>query len=185
MTVYISLLRGINVGGNNLVKMEALRALYEKLKFRDVVSYVQSGNVVFRAAETDRARIAGKIEDAIERAFGHRPRVILRSTAELRDVVARNPFAARTGIEPGKLVVTFLAGPASDEARVKLAGLPKTAEEMHLHRCEMFTYFPDGMGKTKLSLPAVDRALKVAGTARNWNTVNKLLAIAEGLEGNG
>ncbi len=182
MTVYISLLRGINVGGNNLVKMEALRALYEKLKFRDVVSYVQSGNVVFRAAEADRARIAGKIEDAIERTFGHRPHVMLRTTAELRDVVARNPFAGREGIEPAKLVVTFLAGEPSDEARVKLEALPKTAEEMHLHLRELFTYFPNGMGQSKLSLPAVDRALKVPGTARNWNTVSKLLAIAEGLE---
>ena len=165
--------------------MPRLRAAFEALGHEDVSTYVQSGNVVFRAAETDRARIAGKIEDAIERTFGHRPPVILRTTAELRDVVARNPFAGRAGIEPGKLAVTFLAGEASDEARVKLEGLPKTAEEMHLHRCELFTYFPNGMGKSKLSLPAVDRALKVAGTARNWNTVSKLLAIAEGLEKDG
>lgn len=180
--VYISLLRGINVGGNNLVKMEALRALYEKLKFRDVVSYVQSGNVVFRAAETNRARIADRIEDAIEGEFGHRPRVVLRTTAELRDLMARNPFARRAGIEPGKLVVTFLAGELPDEARVKLESLPKTPEEMHLHVRELFTYFPNGMGQSKLSLAAVDRALKIPGTARNWNTVSKLLALAEGLE---
>ncbi len=110
MTVFISLLRGINVGGNNMVKMETLRELYAELKLRDAASYVQSGNVVFRSAAKDSVRLGKQIEDGIERTFGHRPRVVLRTAAELRDVVARNPFAARSGIEPNRLLVTFLNG---------------------------------------------------------------------------
>jgi uncharacterized protein (DUF1697 family) len=182
MTVYISLLRAINVGGNNPVKMEALRELYAKLKLRDAASYVQSGNVVFRAEQRDAARLARQIEDGIERTFGHHPQVILRTPAEWRDVVARNPFAGRDGIEPAKLLVTFLAAPPSDEARAKLDSIKAPPEEMHLHGRELFLYFPNGFSKSKLSMPAVDRALKVPGTARNWNTVLKLLALAETLE---
>jgi len=181
MTVYISLLRGVNVGGNNMVKMEALRALYAKLKFRDAASYVQSGNVVFRAAGSDAEAIGRQIEGAIERTFGIRPRVVLRTTEELRAVIARNPFAGRSGIEPSKLLVTFLAGKPSDEARAKWATLHTPPEEMHLHERELFTYFPNGISNSKLKLPAVDRALEIPGTARNWNTVTKLLAMAEAL----
>jgi uncharacterized protein (DUF1697 family) len=182
MTVYISLLRGLNVGGNNLVKMEALRALYVKLKLRDAVTYVQSGNVVFRSPEDDPDRLSARIEDAFERTFGHRPHVILRTAAELRDVIARNPFAAREGIEPGKLLVTFLGSEPVAECRAKAESLQTPPEEMHLHPREIFTYFPNGVGQSKLNLAALDRALKVPTTGRNWNTVTKLLALAATLE---
>jgi uncharacterized protein (DUF1697 family) len=180
--VFVSLLRAVNVGGNNMVKMEALRELYASLKLTDVASYIQSGNVVFRARESDPVRLARRIETAIEGAFGHRPAVVIRTTADLRDVVARNPFAAREGVEPGKLLITFLAAEPSPERRAKLAALQTTPEELHLLGRELFLYFPNGMSQSKLSMPAVDRALGIPGTARNWNTVNKLLAMAEKLE---
>src|SRR5947208_7796047 len=109
MTVIISMLRGVNVGGHNKIKMDALRALYESLKLRDAQTYVQSGNVIFKTDERDIARLAKLIEDGIARKFGFRPDVILRTAAEMRDVVARNPFAKRRGIEPGKVPVSFLA----------------------------------------------------------------------------
>ncbi len=182
MTVFISLLRGINVGGNNMVKMETLRELYAELKLRDAASYVQSGNVVFRSAAKDSVRLGQQIEDGIERTFGHRPRVVLRTAAELRDVVARNPFAARSGIEPNRLLVTFLAGQPSDEVRAKVEALRTPPEEMYIDGREIYTYFPNGISKTKLSLPAVERALKIPGTGRNWNTVTKLVAMAGALE---
>src|SRR5437879_8558787 len=86
MTVIISMLRGVNVGGHNKIKMEALRALYESLKLRDAQTYVQSGNVIFRTEERDMLRLAKRLEDGIERKFGFRPYVILRTAAEMRDV---------------------------------------------------------------------------------------------------
>jgi uncharacterized protein (DUF1697 family) len=183
MTVFISLLRAVNVGGNNMIKMEALRELYATLRLRYATTYVQSGNVVFRAAETDSARLARRIEDGIERVFGHRPDVVIRTAAEMRDVVARNPFAARDGLEPSKLLVTFLASQPAEEVRAKVLALQTPPEELHVHSREIFTYFPNGISQAKLSMSAVDRALKIPGTGRNWNTVTKLLAMAEKLEG--
>src|ERR1700704_894959 len=100
MAVIISMLRGVNVGGHNMIKMDALRALYESLGLRDAQTYVQSGNVVFRTQGRDLALIWKKIENGIERTFGFRPSVIVRTDSEMRDVIARNPFANRDGIEP-------------------------------------------------------------------------------------
>lgn len=182
MTVYIALLRAINVGGNNPVKMEALRALCGTLKLRDVTTYVQSGNVVFRAAEGDPVKLGRRLEDGIERTFGHRPAVVIRTAAELRDVVVRNPFAGQSGIEPNKLLVTFLATEPTAEARAKVLTLQTPPEELHLHSREMFVYFPNGFSQSKLPMAKVDRALGTPGTGRNWNTVAKLLAMAEELE---
>src|SRR5665811_2227083 len=104
MPVIISMLRGVNVGAHNRIKMDALRALYESLGLRDPQTYVQSGNVVFRTDKRDLVALAKRIEDAIEQGFGFRPTVILRTSGELREVIARNPFAKRRGIEPTKLL---------------------------------------------------------------------------------
>src|SRR6266567_3833740 len=100
MTVVISMLRGVNVGGHNLIRMEALKALYASLGLRDAQTYVQSGNVVCRTKERDLAALAKRIENGIERSFGFRPNVIVRTCSDLRDAIARNPFAARSGIDP-------------------------------------------------------------------------------------
>src|SRR5258708_28067945 len=108
MGVIISMLRAVNVGGHNKIKMDALRALYETLKLRDAQTYVQSGNVIFRSEERDISRLTKRIEDGMQRKFGFRPDVILRTAAEMREVVARNPFAKRRGIAPGKLPASFL-----------------------------------------------------------------------------
>ena len=107
MPVIVSMLRGVNVGGHNMIRMDALRTLYISLKLLDPQTYVQSGNVVFRADCRDLVKLADQIEIAIERSVGFRPRVILRTAAEMREVVARNPFATRRGIEPNKLTVIF------------------------------------------------------------------------------
>src|SRR6202035_3869895 len=109
MPVAISMLRGINVGGHNIIRMESLRALYESLGLRDAQTFIQSGNVVFRTPARDVSALARRIENKIEQTFGFRPGVIVRSSSELRDVIGRNPFAARSGIDPRKLLITFLA----------------------------------------------------------------------------
>jgi len=181
MPVIISMLRGVNVGGHNKIKMDALRELCASLKLRDPQTYVQSGNVVFRSDDRDLVSLARCIEQAIERKFGFRPAVILRTAAELRDVIARNPFASRPGIEPGKLLVTFLASEPGAEARTKLLAIKTDPEELHIDGRELYTYFPNGMGRPKLSWPTVERTLAIRGTGRNWNTVVKLLEMAESL----
>jgi uncharacterized protein (DUF1697 family) len=182
MSVIISMLRGVNVGGHNKIKMEALRALYESLKLRDAQTYVQSGNVIFRSDERDMARLAKRIEDGIERKFAFRPNVILRRAAEIRDVIARNPFAKRRGIEPGKLLVSFLASDPGEEGREKLRQMKCDPEELRIEGREIYIYFPNGMGRSKLPWAGLDKILKTSATGRNWNSVTKMLEMAEKLE---
>jgi uncharacterized protein (DUF1697 family) len=175
------MLRGVNVGGHNKIKMEALRALYESLGLLDAQTYIQSGNVVFRTKERDFALLAKRIGNGIERSFGFRPDVIVRTSAELRDVIARNPFATRPGIDPGKLLVTFLSGDPDADARDKVLKIKVDPEELRLMGRELYIHYPNGMGRTKLPAALIERTLKTSGTGRNWNTVTKLLEMAEKL----
>ena len=181
MPVVISMLRGVNVGGHNKIKMDALRALYESLKFTGCQTHIQSGNVIFKTTERNLSKLTSQIQTAIERSFGFRPDVILRTADELRDVIARNPFAKRRGIEPGKLLVTFLASAPTAEARDNLLKLKTDPEELRIDGSELYTYYPNGIGHSKLSWPLIERTLKVSGTGRNWNSVIKMLAIADTL----
>jgi uncharacterized protein (DUF1697 family) len=182
MPAIVSMLRGVNVGGHNMISMEALRALYTSLKLRDPQTYVQSGNVIFQAQGRDLIQLAEQIEKAIERSAGFRPTVILRTAAEMRDVVARNPFAGRSGIEPNKLAVIFLARDPGAKARDRLLAIETDPEELHIGGRELYVYYPNGMGRSKFGAAVMERALKVAGTARNWNSVTKLLELAEKLD---
>jgi len=182
MTVGISLLRGINVGGHNLVRMEALCALHESLGLREAQTYVQSGNVVFRAKPRDIRALERRIEDAIEKSHGFRPGVVVRTATELRDAIAHNPFHGRSGIEPNKLLVVFLASQPDDAAGEKLRGIKVGAEEFHLIGRELYIYFPEGVGRSKFTTALIEKTLKTAGTGRNWNTVTKLMEMAEALE---
>src|SRR5580698_2159222 len=129
MAVIVSMLRGVNVGGHNKIKMEALRELYGSLGLRDAQTYVQSGNVVFRTKEQDLVRLARRIEGSIEETFGFRPGVVLRTCGEFRDAIGKNPFAARSGIEPSKLLITFLAGDPEAQAREKVLQMKLEPEE--------------------------------------------------------
>jgi uncharacterized protein (DUF1697 family) len=183
MPVLISMLRGINVGGHNKIKMDGLRALYESLKFEDPRTYVQSGNIIFRTKEKNTPALAKKIQDAIERKFGFRPAVILRTTDDLRSAIAATPFAPGRKLEPGKILVTFLSDEPGSDANATLLGLKDYPEEIHLKGRELYIYFPNGAGKSKLPWSQVEKLLKTTGTARNWNSVTKMLAMAEELEG--
>jgi uncharacterized protein (DUF1697 family) len=176
------MLRGVNVGGHNRIKMEALRVLYESLGLLDVQTYVQSGNLVFRAKERNLDALAKSIEDGIERGFGFRPGVVLRTPPELRDAIAKNPFAARRNIDPSKLLVTFLSAAPDAEARGNALAVKTFPEELRIEGREVYIYFPNGMARPKMSWPRIEKALKTSGTGRNWNTVMKLLEIAEGME---
>jgi uncharacterized protein (DUF1697 family) len=183
MPVLISMLRGVNVGPHNRIKMDALRAVYESLKFEGPRTYVQSGNVIFRTKEKNSSQLAAKIRTAIEKKFKCSPEVILRTAEELRKAIAATPFADRPNLEPGKILVTFLADAPPLEAQAgfdKFKGYP---EEVHLKGRELYIYFPNGAGRSKLPWSAVEKLLKVTGTARNWNSVKAMLEIAEEMEG--
>jgi uncharacterized protein (DUF1697 family) len=180
MPVVIGLLRAVNLGGHNSMKMEQLRQLCISLGFEEAATYVQSGNVVFRTPVpvSDAAKV---LEQGIEKEFGFRCDVLARTLDDVRDVVARNPFDMN-GRDASKLLVLFLASDPGEEVRERLRAIPTAGEEVKALGREVFLYFPAGMGRSKL--PAViDKVLRVKGTGRNWRTVARLLAMAENLAG--
>jgi uncharacterized protein (DUF1697 family) len=183
MPAMISMLRGVNVGGHNKIKMDALRAVHEALKLKSAKTYVQSGNVIFLSDEKDLGALSQRIQDAIHRKFGFRPGVVLRTSSELRQVVARNPFAGRHGIDPAKLLISFLAADPGKQAREALLKIDTRGEELHARGSELYIYFPNGVGRSKLPWPAIEKTLQTIGTSRNLNSVTKMLEIAESLEG--
>lgn len=176
------MLRGVNLGPHKRVKMEELRALYKSLDLKEPQTYVQSGNVLFKTRNRDLVRLAADIEKAIERSFGFRSDVVLRSCSDLRNVVAKNPFSERKGIDPKKLLVTFLANDPGEDARTKIRQVKAEPEELWIDGRELFIYFPNGLARPKLSIPFLEKMLKTSGTGRNWNTVTKLLELAEAME---
>ena len=176
--VAICLLRGVNVGGNHKIKMEALRAILAGQGLERVETFIQSGNAVFATREKKLPLLAARLESAIEEQCGFRPPVVLRSLAEMRAVVQRNPFAGRKDLDPAKLLVTFFPRTPSAEERELVLAVPVGPEELHLHGAETFVYFPDGMGQSKFPAAKIGR-ITGPGTGRNWNTVLKLLEMAE------
>ena len=181
MTTVIAMLRGVNVGGHNKIGMDLLRELCVSLKLRQPQTYIQSGNVVFGWTGRDLGKLAGSLESAIEQRCGFRPSVVLRTAEDLRAVVAGSPFAKREGINPALLAVFFLATEPNAETAKRMLAIKVGPEEIRPLAREIYVYFPDGMGQSKLP-PVLDRTLKIPATARNWNTVTNLLAMAEQLE---
>ncbi|HEY8268269.1 MAG TPA: DUF1697 domain-containing protein [Xanthobacteraceae bacterium] len=176
MPVYIAMLRGVNVGNNSL-KMERLREVCMDLGFRSVRTYVQSGNVVFEATGVP-SRWCGKFERALAAEVRLPVSIIVRTPAEMRIIVSRNPFLKRRGIDTTKLHVTFLMQEPSKTARSALTGISAGDDEFHLSGENIYIHCPNGYGRTKLSNNAHEKTLGVRATTRNWNTVNRLYAMA-------
>jgi uncharacterized protein (DUF1697 family) len=176
MPVYIALLRGVNVGRNSL-RMERLREICVDLGFTNARTYVQSGNVVFEAKGLP-SRWHGKLERALTGEVRLPVSIIVRTPAALRAIIARNPFLKRRGIDPAKLHVTFLTEVPGKEARNGLNEIPAGKDEPYLSGENIYIYCPNGYGRTKLSNIAIEKALGVRATTRNWNTVKTLCAMA-------
>lgn len=183
MTVWISLLRGINVGGNKRIKMADLSALYESLGLAGVHTLLQSGNALFQSDEADAAALARRIEAGIEQRFGFHVDVFLRTRAQWRNMVGRNPFAGDSELDPARLLVTFLVHAPAADAVAALQGSHIGPEDVRASGAELFVYYPDGMGRSALSGAVIEKALKMSVTARNWRTVTRILELAGGIEG--
>jgi uncharacterized protein (DUF1697 family) len=178
MARYIALLRGINVGGNKLVSMQRLRELLEELGYSDVATLLQSGNAVFTSKEKSAEKVAKRIEAALEKEFGFDVSVVIRTRDELAAAIKKNPMPGGPK-DPSRFLVTFLSG-TPDPERVKAidakAYLP---DEFRVLGKEIYAVFPTGAGKSKLALILMSPRLGVTPTARNWNTVLKLLELAD------
>lgn len=182
MPVFISLLRGINVGGNKIIRMDTLRALYEALGFTKVQSLLQSGNVVFSTGQTDRAALISRIESEIEQRYGFHADVMIRTSDEVSHVIENQPFPADRVADPKRLLVTFLAAVPAASAVEALLKAHTGPEDIHHSGQELFLFYPDGAGSSKLTNTWIESKLKVSGTARNWNTVTALLSLAREVE---
>ena len=163
---YVALLRGINVGGSGLLPMKDLAALCETLGFTQVRTYIQSGNVLFESklSEPNSKKL---LEDALEKRMGKKVSVMIRTEAELDEILAANPFADK---EPAKVGIAFLDAAPPKDVLQKLTA--PDGEQVHLGAREIYIYYPIGMGRTKLKLP-----LLASATVRNANTVAKLAAL--------
>lgn len=171
----MALLRGINVGGKNMLSMPVLRERLAGLGYTEVTTHLQSGNAVFTAAGLDPAEVAAEIEDDINEGLGLAIRVLVRTEDELRALIERNPLQVR---EPAKFHVSFLETAPDPERLAAFDAGAYAPEEMAAGEREIYFYLPNGMGRAKLP-DAVNRHLRIAATARNWNTTTKLLEIAE------
>ena len=179
MPAYVAFLRGINVGGNKTIPMGRLKALFDALGFENAKTHLNSGNVIFVAKEKDRAKLTEKIEAAIEKEFGFRPVTVLRDAAALKKIVAKNPFPAMAEDDPSHLVVMLLAAKPDKDAAKRLAAAYQGIEEIKIAGEEAYVTYPKGIGTSKLTNVLLEKQLGVSGTGRNWNTLTKLLAMAE------
>lgn len=175
MPTYIAMLRGINVSGQKIIKMERLRASFEGLGFTDVKTYVQSGNVVFKAPKISADSLAKKIAKEILDEYGFDVSILVRTPAELENVLKHNPLAAEAGAEDAPLYVTFLSGVAPKGGEELLKPLATAAEKFVISGSEIYLHYPKGYAETKLSNAAIEKKLGLRATTRNWRTVNALI----------
>ncbi|WP_223845476.1 DUF1697 domain-containing protein [Flavobacterium selenitireducens] len=178
MKKYIALLRGINVSGQKLIKMERLRESVATLGFEDVSTYIQSGNILFRYPETDVATLSRLISKAILSDFGFDVSVISIEAGELETAIAENPFSERTPENSPQPYVGFLSEIPSAEAVAALKESDFANDEFRVIGKRIYIWYGDSAGKTKLSNTVIERKLKVVSTARNWRTVHKLLELS-------
>ncbi|HEY1710605.1 MAG TPA: DUF1697 domain-containing protein [Rhizomicrobium sp.] len=181
MAAYICFLRGVNVGGKGKVPMAELKALLEELGFENVKTVLQSGNVVFTTKGGSVTALAKKIEAAIEKSFKYQSDAHLLTPAVLRKIVDDNPYAKEAKADPSHLVVMVVSEAPDKTANEKLATLAKPGEKFTLTSRAVYLYHAYGIADSKMIGGALDRALGVRGTGRNWNTINKLLELAEAL----
>jgi uncharacterized protein (DUF1697 family) len=171
---YVALLRGINVGGHRKVPMAELRQVLEGLGYGAVRTYLQSGNAVFTAPAAASEEYAARVSEALAAHFGFAVDTLVRSAVELRAAAGRCPFPTER-LDPAKLAVVFLDRPAAGHPLAGADPARWAPDEVRIGERELFGYFPDGMGRSKLG----DRLSwpGAVATTRNWRTVTKLLEL--------
>lgn len=176
--VYVALLRGINVGGKNQLPMKSLAAMFADAGCGNVVTYIQSGNVVFEAKPAIAGRVSDLVVEAISARFGFHVPVVTRSADEFHAVARDNPFL-RAGADPETLHVAFLANLPSDNDVAALDPNRSPPDAFVVRGREIYLHCPNGLARTKLTNDYFDRKLATTSTVRNWRTVLKLVDLTE------
>lgn len=180
MTSYVALLRGINVGGHRLIKMADLKGMFAAMDFDAVQTYIQSGNVVFRAAEPEQS-LRQRIEQRIEATFGFPVTVALRTADELARLIADCPFAPDALTDGERLHVALLADAPSPGGVERLLARKTEPDECRVLGREVYLLYRQEMRLTQLSNNLIESLLGVPATARNWRTITTLAAMSNAL----
>ena len=176
---YVSLLRGINVSGQKSVRMSDLKSLYEDLGLRDVVTYIQSGNVVFSSDSKDKNALAKKITQGIKKQYLFDVPVEIRTHAELKKIIQSCPFGSVDVARDGsKVLVSFLSQKPDLKLVQQLLDYATSSEKLAHQGKEIYLFCPDGYGKSKLSNAFLEKKLDVQATTRNWKSIHKLTELS-------
>lgn len=173
---YAALLRGINVGGNKKIAMAELRPMVESLGFSDAKTLLQSGNLVFSAKSQPMAKLEKTLEEATQKNLGVQCSYLVRDAAEWGAIIAANPFPKMAVSDPSHLTLTVCRERPDSAALKALRAEIRGAEEFEAVGRELYVWYPDGMGESKLALALSRNRLGTICTARNWNTVLKIAA---------
>jgi len=170
---YIALLRGINVGGNTMIKMSELKAAFENLGFENVVSYVNSGNLAFDTRKSAEPKLASKIEQAVENIIDKQVLVMVRERSSINEVLERNPFEGQYETHK-QMHVLFLKESVPPDKQKEILGLATDHERIAIRGREIYALLLGGMAESLLGRGLLEKKLKMPMTARNWRTVEKL-----------
>ena len=178
MEKYISFLRGINVGGHHILKMNDLKKIHTEMGHRNVNTYLQSGNVIYETSVKSRGKLTSILEKNYQKAFGFHIDVITCKLLELQKIVKECPFPINKNVESKLINIIQLSDiPDSELASVLIKhGGP---EEKHIVGNVLYVYYKEGSGRSKFNLNYIERTLNVKGTARNWNTITRLIELAQ------
>jgi len=176
---HLALLRGINVSGHNMIKMEALKTTLETIGFTNVVTYIQSGNVFVETEEESGFGVGFKIKQEIFKTFGHEVPVIVIGKNDLELCFKNNPFLKQKDVDTKKLYVAFISKELSSSAINELKISQFKPDEAVIDGNRIFIKYDIGAGKTRLDQKYIEKKLNVTATIRNWNTVTKLLEMFE------
>ena len=182
MKTHLALLRGINVSGHNMIKMDALKTMLETMGFQNVQTYIQSGNVFVTTEEENAAKVGFLITQEIFKTFGYDVPVIVVAKEDLQSCLKNNPFLKEVNADTKKLYAAFLSKELTSHALNDLKISQFKPDEASIDTSRIYIKYAVGAGKTRLDQRYIEKKLNVFATIRNWNTVSKLLDMFDEIE---
>ncbi len=174
---HLALLRGINVSGHNMIKMDILKTILENVGFKNVETYVQSGNVFLEAEDENAQSIGFTIKQEIAKQLGLDVSIIVISKADLEKCLTNNPFFKEKEVDTKKLYVAFISKELNNSALNELKTSQFKPDEAYIDGNRIYMKLETGAGNTKLTQKYIEKKLNLTATSRNWNTVNKLIEL--------
>jgi uncharacterized protein (DUF1697 family) len=176
MTIYLALLRGINVGGHNVIKMAELKQLFQSMDLQNVKTYIQSGNVLFES-EAESEELSHQIEQEIKNTFGLSVPVIIRTATEMQHIIKNCPYPFDRLLEGESIHISFLASTPAQECLDQISNINSDIDEYQIKGREIYLFFRQSIRKSKLAVQL--QKIGIPATMRNWKTVSKLVSMAE------